>query len=96
MAPVLAMLELDGDTAALLDAGDDLERRLPQPEGLIARLVAPTDTGIVLLQLWASPQDRERNATSPAHAEALQASGITKLVTGSRARAFDGAVLQVF
>ena len=32
----LAMLELDGDTAALLDAGAELERRLGTPDGLTA------------------------------------------------------------
>jgi hypothetical protein len=95
MATVLAMLELDGDTQALIEAGRELERRLPSPDGLIARLTAPTETGIVLWQLWASPEQRERNAADPGHAEALQASGITKLVTGTRARAFEGAALQV-
>ncbi|MEZ0293213.1 MAG: hypothetical protein ACAH82_11760 [Solirubrobacteraceae bacterium] len=33
---MLAMLELDDDTAALLDAGAELERRLGTPDGLTA------------------------------------------------------------
>ena len=93
---ILAMLELDGDTRALLAAGARLEARLGTPPGLVARMVAPTDRGIVLFQLWASAEARQRNADDPAHGEALAASGLPGLVTGSRARAFDGATLELF
>lgn len=91
---VLAMLELDGDTAQLLTASEDLARRLGTPEGLMLRMAAPTDDGMVLFQLWESPEARRRNGESPAHAEALEASGMTALVRGSRSRVFDGAGLQ--
>lgn len=90
---VLAMLELDGDTAALLEAAEKLEDLLPAPEGLRLRIVAPTDEGIVLFQLWESPEARQRNADQPGHAEALETSGMTAIVSGSRARAFDDAEL---
>jgi hypothetical protein len=93
---VLAMLELDGDTQALLAASAELERRLGTPDGLVARIVAPTTTGIVLLQLWASAEARERNADDDRHRDALVGSGLTALVTGSRARAFENATLQQF
>jgi hypothetical protein len=94
--PILAMLELDGDTAALLRAGAELERRLGTPDGLLARMVAPTESGIVLFQLWASAEARQRNADDPAHGEALATSGLTAVVTGTRARAFGDATLQLF
>jgi len=87
------MLELDGDTAALLEAAERLEDLLPPPEGLRLRIVAPTDEGIVLFQLWETPEARQRNADHPGHAQALEASGMTARVRGSRARAFDDAVL---
>lgn len=90
---VLAMLELDGDTAALLEATARLEDLLPSPEGLRLRIVAPTDDGIVLFQLWETPEARQRNADQPGHAEALEASGMTARVRASRAHAFDDAVL---
>ena len=93
--PILAMLELDGDTEALLAAGAELERRLGTPDGLLARMVAPTATGIVLFQLWASAAARQRNADDPGHREALAASGLTALVTGTRSRAFDDTTLQL-
>jgi hypothetical protein len=90
---VLAMLELEGDTAALLEAAEELERRLPAAEGLLLRIVAPTDSGLVLFQLWESPEARARNADSPGHAEALEASGMMAAVRASHARAFEGAEL---
>ena len=93
---VLAMLELDGDTEALLAAGGALEDLLGTPPGLMARIVAPTETGIVLFQLWASPEDRQRNADDPGHREGLAASGMLAAATSARSRAFEGARLQVF
>ena len=96
MSPVLAMLELDGPTDALLAAAEQLDGLLETPEGLLARIVAPTETGVVLWQLWQTPEARARNADDPAHGAALRASGLLDLVTGTRARAFEGAALQVF
>ena len=90
---VLAMLELEGDTAALLEAAERLEDLLPAPDGLQLRIVAPTEDGILLFQLWASAEARQRNADQPGHAEALEASGMTSIVRGSRARTFEDAEL---
>ena len=96
MSSVLAMLELDGPTDALLVAAERLEELLETPDGLLARIVAPTETGVVLWQLWQTAEARARNADDAAHGEALRASGLLDLVTGTRARAFEGAVLQIF
>jgi hypothetical protein len=96
MDPVLAMLELDGPTDALLVAAQRLDGLLETPEGLVARIVAPAETGVVLWQLWRTAEARSRHAGDPAHREALRASGLLDLVTGTRARAFEGAALQVF
>ena len=95
MTTVLAMLELDGPTDRLLAAAERLEGLLATPDGLVARIVAPAETGIVLWQLWESAQARARNAEDPAHGEALRASGLLELVTGTRSRAFEGATLEV-
>ena len=91
---VLAMLELEGDTADLIAAGEELDRLLPRPEGLLLRIVAPTDDGMVLFQLWDSPELRARHAENPAHAEALKVSGMQALVRGSHSRVFDEAELR--
>jgi hypothetical protein len=96
MRPVLAMLELDGPTDALLAAAGRLDALLETPAGLIARILAPTETGVVLWQLWETAEARARNAEDPAHGEALHASGLLALVTGTRARAFEGAALELF
>jgi hypothetical protein len=90
---VLAMLELEGDTTELLAAVDRLVLLLPAPDGLIARMVATTGAGIVLLQLWESPDARQRNADDPEHAAALEASGMRELVRTSRSKAFGDANL---
>jgi hypothetical protein len=91
---VLAMLELEGDTGSLMAASEKLDELLPPPDGLLARIVAPTDDGMVLFQLWDSAEARSRNAEHPGHADALAASGLTAAVRGSRSRAFDGALLR--
>ena len=65
MSAVLAMLELDGPTDALLAAARRLEELLETPEGLVARIVAPSETGVVLLQLWQTAEARARNAGDP-------------------------------
>jgi hypothetical protein len=94
MVGVLAMLELEGETSELLEASEALNRLLPSPEGLLARIVAPTEDGMVLFQLWESAAARQRNADDPVHAQALVDSGIRARVRGSRSRIFDDAVLQ--
>lgn len=90
---VLAMLELDGDPAELLAASAAMERHLSAPEGLLVRVAAPTDGGMVLFQLWESAEARQRNADDPAHASALESSGIKRLASGMRSRVFNGATL---
>ena len=96
VSPVLAMLELDGPTEALLAAAERLDGLLETPDGLVARIVAPTDAGVVLWQLWQTAEARSRHADDVAHSEALRASGLLDLVTGKRGRVFQGAELQVF
>ncbi len=91
---VLAMLELQGETADLLSAMDDLDRRLPASDGLVARIVASTDDGVVLFQLWESAEARARHADDPAHTEALSASGVLAAARGTRGRVFDDAELR--
>ena len=93
---VLVILEMDGPTDALLAAAEKLDGLLGTPDGLVARIVAPSDTGIVLWQLWQTAEARSRHADDAAHGEALRASGLLDLVTETRARAFEGAALQVF
>jgi len=93
---VLAMLELDGETEPLLAAVADLGQRLGDPDGLLARIVAPTNDGMVLFQLWASAAARQANADDPHHAEALRDCGVLDLMRASRSRVFEDAQLETF
>jgi hypothetical protein len=91
---VLAMLEMQGDTGTLMAAFEEIDRRLPAPEGLLTRIVAPTDEGMVLFQLWESAAVRRQNADDPVHAEALKASGMLAAAQSMRSRVFEDAELR--
>jgi hypothetical protein len=88
---VLAMLELKGETEQLLAASADLERRLGAIDGVLTRIVAATDDGIAIFQLWESPEARQRHADDPHHKQALNDSGILDVMRASRSRTFEAA-----
>ncbi|HWI08099.1 MAG TPA: hypothetical protein VNT54_11350 [Solirubrobacteraceae bacterium] len=90
---VLAMIEIDGDPRLIAAAIAELERLLPPAPGLLARIVAPTDDGMILVQLWESPAARQANADDPDHRDALRASGMIDAMTATRSRVFDAAQL---
>jgi hypothetical protein len=92
---VLAMLEIDGDTQQISAATVELERLMPEPAGVLARIVAPTDDGIVLFALWESAEARQANADDPGHTDALRESGMLGAMTASRSRVFEGAQLSL-
>lgn len=92
---VLAMLEIEGDRQAIAVAMQQLERLLPQPAGVLARIVAETDDGLVLFQLWESAEARQANADDPGHMDALRASGMLDAMTASRSRVFEHARLSL-
>jgi hypothetical protein len=91
---VLVILEMDGDTDALLAAAADLEERRPNP-AVLARMTAPMEGGVVVCTLWESAEARDAFQADPAHNEALQASGLHDAVTGMRSRVFDDAELSL-
>lgn len=92
---VLAMLEIDGDTQQISAAVVELERLMPEPAGVLARIVAPTDDGMVLFQLWESAEARQAHADNPAHTDALCESGMLAAMTASRSRVFENAQLSL-
>ena len=89
---VLVILEMDGATDALLTAAADLEARRPTP-AILARIVAPTEGGVVACTFWESAEARERYQSEPEHAEALRASGLLEAVTDMRSRVLEDAEL---
>lgn len=91
---VMVILEMDGDSEALLAAAADLEERRPT-SAVTARVVAPTDGGVVVCTVWESAASRDAYQSEPEHQEELQASGLLAAVTGMRSRAFENAELSL-
>jgi hypothetical protein len=91
---VMVILEMDGDPDALLAAGAELEARRPT-SAVTARVVAPTEGGVVVCTVWQSAAARDAYQAEPEHQEALQASGLMAAVTGMRSRVFDNAELSL-
>ena len=60
---VLMILEVEGGTAEQYDRVDELLGGVSAenaPEGLISHTAAVTDTGLIVADVWESPQDIER------------------------------------
>jgi hypothetical protein len=91
---VLVILEMDGATDALLAAAADLEARRPT-SAILARAVARTETGVVMVTFWESAAARDAYQAEPEHKEALQASGLLDAMTEMRSRVFEDADLRV-
>ena len=91
---VLVILEMDGPTDALLAAAADLEARRPT-SAIRARVVAPTESGVVVATFWDSAAARDGYQSQPEHREALQASGLLDAMKDMRSRVFEGAELKL-
>jgi hypothetical protein len=91
---VLVILEMDGPTGAVLAAAADLEARRPT-SAVVARIVAPTESGVVVATFWESAQARDGYQSEPEHHEALQASGLLDAVKEMRSRVFEDAELKL-
>jgi heme-degrading monooxygenase HmoA len=89
---VLVILEMDGDPDTLLAATADLEGRRPTT-AVTARVIAPTDGGVVMCTVWESAAARDAYQSEPEHQEALEASGLRAAITGMRSRVFENAEL---
>jgi hypothetical protein len=76
---VLMIVSMRGPTEDLLVASDRIVCGIGMPDGLLARVIAPTEDGIMLVNLWASEEQRRASNDDPTHQEAVQASGIAKL-----------------
>ena len=90
---VLVILEMDGDTDAVLAAAADLERRRSTP-AILGRFMAPVEGGVVVCTFWESAEARDSYQSDPAHGEALQASGLLDAVTSMRSRVFENAEMK--
>ena len=91
---VMVILEMDGDSEALLAAAADLEARRPT-SAVTARVVSPMDGGAIVCTVWESAAARDAYQSEPEHQEALEASGLLAAITGMRSRVFENAELSV-
>jgi len=91
---VLVILEMDGSPDALLAAAADLEARRPT-SAIHARVVAPTESGVLVATFWDSAEARDGYQSQPEHREALQASGLLDAVKEMRTRVFEDAELKL-
>jgi hypothetical protein len=89
---VLVILEMDGPTDTVLAAAADLEARRPT-SAVVARIVAPTESGVVVATFWESAEARDDYQSKPEHSEALRASGLLDAVTEMRSNVFEDAAL---
>src|SRR5438309_2188083 len=81
---VLVLVHMRGATDRLLEASDRLADAFGMPDGLIAQVAAPTDEGIVIVQLWESDDHRQRANEDPRNRDALAASGLLReTISGS-------------
>jgi hypothetical protein len=87
---VLVLLQMDGPTDMLLAAAAELEARRPT-SAVVARIVAPTESGVVVATFWESAEARDDY--QPEHSEALRASGLLDAVTEMRSNVFEDAAL---
>ena len=78
---------------AALEAAE-LEARRPT-SAITARVIAPTEGGVVVCTMWESAAARDAYQSEPEHQEALQASGLMAAVTDMRSRVFENAELSL-
>jgi hypothetical protein len=86
---VLMIVSMRGPTRELVAASDLLEERLGMPDGLLARVVAPSEDGIILVNLWASEELRLASNDDPAHADVVRGSGLADLAQETVAQRYE-------
>jgi hypothetical protein len=81
---VLVVVHMRGKTDRLLEAADRLTAAFGMPEGLTTQVTAPTDDGIVMVQVWESEEHRTRANDLPENRDALMTCGLLReTVSGS-------------
>ena len=91
---VMVILEMDGDPDAVLAAATELEARRPT-SAIVARVVAPVESGVVVCTVWESAAARDAYQSEPEHQEALRASGLLAAVSDMRSRVYENADLSL-
>jgi hypothetical protein len=88
---VLVIVSMRGPRSELLAACETIELGLGMPPGLLLRVLAPSDDGVVLVNLWANEDLRRASNDNPAHRSIVQASGLATLAVDSTVQRLDAA-----
>jgi heme-degrading monooxygenase HmoA len=86
--PIVVIMESKGDPERLLEASKELGRRAGTADGLLARVLAPTEDGVVLIHVWKSAEARSAWHENPDHRQAVVASGMPALTTERHVREY--------
>lgn len=78
--PVVSMMRMDGDADELLakinEHVDPVSSRLAPKHGGLLNIVAKTDSGIMVINLWENEEGRHAVAAEPEIQQAIQAAGL--------------------
>ncbi|MEZ5080518.1 MAG: hypothetical protein R2878_07685 [Thermoleophilia bacterium] len=78
-----------GDQEALEKATLRAAAAIGAPDGLLVRVVARADDGVVLINLWANPERRQQANDDPSHIAAIVGSGIDEATITRTAESYD-------
>lgn len=80
--PVVSMMRMNGDGDALFakinEHVDPVSERLAPQHGGLLNIVAKTDDGVLIINLWETEEGRHEMAAEPEIQQALQASGLPR------------------
>jgi hypothetical protein len=80
--PVVSMMRMDGDADALAakvnEHVDPVAERLAPQHGALLNIVARTDSGIMVINVWESEEGRHAMAAEPEIQQALQTAGLPR------------------
>jgi hypothetical protein len=80
--PVVSTMRMDGDADALAEKinehVDPVAQRLAPKHGGLLNILAKTDSGIMVINLWETEEGRHAMAQEPEIQQAIQAAGLPR------------------
>jgi len=89
------IVTMRGPTPQLVAASATIERAVGMPAGLLARAIAPSEEGIVLVNVWASETLRRASNDDPRHRAAVHESGIASLAEETTVLRFETSRVEI-
>jgi hypothetical protein len=79
--PVVSMMRMEGNADELLsklESVDEIAERLAPKHGGLMNIVAKTDSGILVINLWENEEGRHAMAEEPEIQQAIQSAGLPR------------------